>query len=357
MSIDEAMIASKHRSFMRQYMRNKLVKWGFKIWCLACPFTGYVYRFTPYIGIAPGESAHKGLAFDVVIGLATGLSAGSAIVADRFFTGPALALALMAMGIHLLGTIQSNRKGMPKDLYKNIPKKAESRGVHFWHYCKDTKLRVVSWYDNKWVTLISTFGRVTGATVKRVVTKNKVRSVGDIPAPWVVLMYNRLMGGVDLGDQLRSAAKIEKTFGTKKWHHKLFLGLFAMAMTNAFILYKTFNSDASSRKFRIKLQLELLERAGSRFEGGEEKDETECELGYSANKFWRCSIEGCRIKPTHKQAPQTHGYCEACLKGVCNPNTGRNCWKIHCDPRKHPSFGRSATRHSSKMSRYRRNSF
>ncbi|KAG8237287.1 hypothetical protein J437_LFUL016200 [Ladona fulva] len=40
-SIDEAMAAFKGRHYMKQYIKSKPTKWGFKIWVLASP-QGYV---------------------------------------------------------------------------------------------------------------------------------------------------------------------------------------------------------------------------------------------------------------------------------------------------------------------------
>ena len=35
------MVKSKARFFFKQYIMNKSVKWGFKLWTLACSVTGY----------------------------------------------------------------------------------------------------------------------------------------------------------------------------------------------------------------------------------------------------------------------------------------------------------------------------
>ena len=40
-SVDERMVKSKARFFFKQYIMNKSVKWGFKLWTLACSVTGY----------------------------------------------------------------------------------------------------------------------------------------------------------------------------------------------------------------------------------------------------------------------------------------------------------------------------
>ena len=59
LSIDERMVKSKARTHFRQYLRNKLTKWGFKFWILA-DVTGYTVDFDLYIGkaakISPKDS-------------------------------------------------------------------------------------------------------------------------------------------------------------------------------------------------------------------------------------------------------------------------------------------------------------
>ena len=44
LSVDERMVKSKSRSHLVQYMRNKPVKWGFKLWVISDP-TGYTLDF------------------------------------------------------------------------------------------------------------------------------------------------------------------------------------------------------------------------------------------------------------------------------------------------------------------------
>lgn len=54
-SIDEAMIAFKGRSSMKQYVPKKPVKRGFKVWVRADAGSGYISEFEIYTGKVPGE--------------------------------------------------------------------------------------------------------------------------------------------------------------------------------------------------------------------------------------------------------------------------------------------------------------
>jgi len=52
------MVRSKHRSGIRQYMKDKPTKWGLKLWVLADSGNGYSVDFNVYIGKdATGETS------------------------------------------------------------------------------------------------------------------------------------------------------------------------------------------------------------------------------------------------------------------------------------------------------------
>ena len=60
-SIDEAMILFKGRSSMKQYVRLKPVKCGFKVWAMANALNGYVYNFNVYTEAGESSEREKGL--------------------------------------------------------------------------------------------------------------------------------------------------------------------------------------------------------------------------------------------------------------------------------------------------------
>ena len=48
-SIDESMMKFKGRSGMKQYIKSKTIKWGFKFW-FRCPIkSGYMYQMDIYL--------------------------------------------------------------------------------------------------------------------------------------------------------------------------------------------------------------------------------------------------------------------------------------------------------------------
>ena len=64
-SVDEAMVGFKGRSFMKQYCPMKPTKRGYKVWVLSDAHTGYMYNFAVYCGAMPGVTEH-GLGASVV---------------------------------------------------------------------------------------------------------------------------------------------------------------------------------------------------------------------------------------------------------------------------------------------------
>ena len=51
MSVDERMVRCKHRSGIRQYMKDKPTKWGVKLWVLADSDIGYTVDLNVYVCI------------------------------------------------------------------------------------------------------------------------------------------------------------------------------------------------------------------------------------------------------------------------------------------------------------------
>ena len=64
-SVDEAMVLFKGRSGFKQYMPNKPVKRGYKVWMRADAQSGYCCNFEVYTGATPG-AAESGLGASVV---------------------------------------------------------------------------------------------------------------------------------------------------------------------------------------------------------------------------------------------------------------------------------------------------
>lgn len=91
-AIDERMVKSRHRSGLRQYIRDKPTKWGIKYWVLADSSNAYVVDFNIYAGKAEGGISQYGLGYDVVRKLMLDYEGqGYHLFCDNFYSSITLA--------------------------------------------------------------------------------------------------------------------------------------------------------------------------------------------------------------------------------------------------------------------------
>ena len=99
LAIDEAMVAYKGRSFIKQYLPNKPTKWGFKVWSLADSSNGYICGIDIYCGRHAHPSTN-GLGYDVVANLMENhLDKHHHCYFDNFFTSVKLLDDLLAANL------------------------------------------------------------------------------------------------------------------------------------------------------------------------------------------------------------------------------------------------------------------
>ena len=86
-------VKSKHRSGIRQYIKNKPVKFGIKLWVIADSVNGYTYDFDVYAGRNAGhdEPSENGLGYDIVTKLSQPLlNQGYHLFSDNFYSSVTL---------------------------------------------------------------------------------------------------------------------------------------------------------------------------------------------------------------------------------------------------------------------------
>ena len=66
-SIDEHMVKFKGRSGMKQYIKSKPIKWGFKFWFRCSSKSGYLYQMDIYLGRKQTPEFNLGLGEEVVL--------------------------------------------------------------------------------------------------------------------------------------------------------------------------------------------------------------------------------------------------------------------------------------------------
>ena len=119
-AIDECMVKSRHRSGIRQYIKDKPTKWGIQLWVMADSSNAYVQDFNIYIGEQAGRDiSQHGLGYDVVMTLIHNyLNQGYHLFVDNFYTSMTLAKHLFEHGTLLTSTILDTRRDFPASLKK-----------------------------------------------------------------------------------------------------------------------------------------------------------------------------------------------------------------------------------------------
>ena len=126
--------------------------------------------------------------------------------------------------------MRTNRKGFPADLKPVVKKGLKERGDYKTY--QDKNLTVSAWKDNKVVVIAATN---SDPTIEEEVTrKKKDGSTIPVKCPQSVVLYNKIMGGVDYNDQLRGYYRVR--LKCKKFYKYIFWFLFDVAVTNSYVV-------------------------------------------------------------------------------------------------------------------------
>lgn len=185
-------------------------------------------------------ASEHGLSYDVVMNLVqpSCLGTGYHIYVDNFYTSPKLFTDLAGMKFGAWGTYRESRKGCPRGRGNALTKNCD-RGSIRW--IREGPLVFVKWMDTREVSVCSTIHPAfSGETVQRRVKDGDGRwAVRNIPCPTPVMAYNKLMGGVDLSDQLIQYYSAHRK--TARWYKTILLHFLDTATTNAYILHREMN--------------------------------------------------------------------------------------------------------------------
>ena len=126
------MLKFKGRFGMKQYIKSKPIKWGFRFWFRCLSKSGYLKQMDIYLGRKQTPGFNLGLAEEVVLQLLKDLERSFCTVYfDKLFNSPKLIEKLFQKGIYGIGTVRAKRKQMPKMIDDQQIKKGDCEFLFF----------------------------------------------------------------------------------------------------------------------------------------------------------------------------------------------------------------------------------
>ncbi|KAL3978619.1 hypothetical protein ACER0C_019681 [Sarotherodon galilaeus] len=187
----------------------------------------------------PGGTGKKtllGIGGDVVVKLCETLPAEQnyKVFADNFFSSAPLVLTLLQRQIYFVGTLRGNRlAGCQLEDEKSLAQRG--RGSVDARVNKEESMVIVKWYDNKSVTLISSYCATEPQDTVRRWSKSDKAFV-EVKRPHIVKEYNTFMGGIDLLDAC--IARYKYHMKSRRWYLYLFWQTIMLGVVNAWLIYR-----------------------------------------------------------------------------------------------------------------------
>jgi len=265
-SIDEGLIKYCGRCKFVQYMKNKPVKRGIKLWVRADARRHYCQQFKVYLGKGSEPPSKTGVYFEVVWDLVKCLQGKNYFIYfDNLYSSVPLVRFLYSKGLYSTGTIRKNSKYLPNGI-KSCPRLP--RGEYRTYQSRRlSNLTTSIWWDTKEVRFVSTQANpeISGYAVRRV--------SGDptnVTIPSIAQIYNLFYSGVDGLDQ-KVTKKVYGDIGhssKKMWKH-IFFYLVNISIANSFILYNHTSTREQPKQydhfsFRLELAKDLIGGFSSR---------------------------------------------------------------------------------------------
>ena len=232
-------------------LANKLVEFGYKLWIL-CSSDRYPYNFEIYCG--QDESRTNPLGTHVVEKMLSPVTNPSQHVVffDNFFTSHTLLTNLFGENVRACGTIRDNRTNHCLLISKKITKKQLRETFNLR---SDGSVVCVKWNDNCPVTVASNYYGVY--PIQKVERRIKNEQKKTVDQPFLIKMYNKEMGGVDVCDRLLSSYR--PRLRSRKWWWDLFSHMLNLSVVAAYRFYNHVNLNGVSHiQFRREIARALV---------------------------------------------------------------------------------------------------
>ncbi|KAK3862761.1 hypothetical protein Pcinc_031408 [Petrolisthes cinctipes] len=200
-SVDESMIKYFGPHPLKQFIKGKPVRFGYKVWVLATS-TGELIHCEPYggsqtklfnYGLGQGPKVVYGLVEDAK------LVAGTKVACDNLFTRLDLLDNMSKKGIGVVGMVRQNRLSKLSLLSKKQAQKMKRGQMEKVYVSGDQVIAV--WKDSAPVYVASNFADVSPMGKCNRYSSDEKKEV-EVDAPNIIKVYNTNMGGVDLVDNM-----------------------------------------------------------------------------------------------------------------------------------------------------------
>ena len=235
-------------------MRDKSVRFGLKLWCLASSKSRYVYNVNVFLGKGSGKGP-QGFGYTVCTDfLKPFYHRGHILVCDNFFSSPRLFHDLLVAGTWPCGTVRSDRWCLPRNLKQEQDTIHRGRLIIRMH--RHRQMACLSWRDSDTVFMLVTAADPWSPD-SWVLRRRKGHSgQWEVPSTPIHLMYQEFMRGVDVTDQLRAA--YPTLMRSHKWWHKCVSFVLDQSLVNAKILHDEAILDmgfptVTTKQFRLRV--------------------------------------------------------------------------------------------------------
>ncbi|XP_015375053.1 PREDICTED: piggyBac transposable element-derived protein 4-like [Diuraphis noxia] len=219
LSLDESMVLWRGRLVFRQYIQNKCLKYGIKLYMLTEP-DGLVIKFAVYTGVFDDMEGQGNASIVVLYLMSEKLENGHSLYMDNFYNSFDLATLLIQKNTYCTGTLRLNRKNTLVEVKKDETIARYSNGVVIGKRRDKREVAYISTeFKNNLVVSTNTRGH------------NQTK-----PEP--IVNYSKFMSGIDRQDQMQSYYPcIRKTI---RWYKKIGIHIEQMLLMNSFYLYNKY---------------------------------------------------------------------------------------------------------------------
>lgn len=189
-----------------------------------------------------------------------------------------------------------------------------------------------AWQDRK--VVMAMFTNCDPQMITSVLRQQSDGNRQEVPSPHAITSYNKFMGGVDRGDQLRGYYRCRVK--SRKFYKYIFYFIIDVAITNAYILHQGWSGSnkLNIKNFRAQLAKEIIGEYCTRRRAGHGSSFVKplpiChfptkipETFPGQRKRGRCTYCSQRDKRTDSQ-----WFCQECSIWLCHTGTESDCFML-----------------------------